>query len=283
MPFLLTIFIGLILIGGAAIFLYNYFELDKEEELKEPIARSAATASYEDSHTILFIIDLPEESCSSTFVVMRSVPKEKKVLYVGLPSNSIAVINDKQTGLAEAYERGGADSAVEFAELTLGIDIDKYMTFNEEAFLKLCDIMGGVSYSINADIPGIQQTTDEQYLSGNQILKVITYPFFSGGEEQRAYTTSSIFSSMLNQADGNRLADNLDTSFTNLVNLTDTDITAVDYKDKKTGTKYMLRNSAAYARFRAVTGTNASGSFIIDKSFGEEIKKEYFKTAEEEK
>ncbi|MBE6862668.1 MAG: LytR family transcriptional regulator [Ruminococcus sp.] len=280
-PFLLTIFIGLILIGGAAIFIYSYFELGKEDELKEPIARSAATASYEDSHTILFIIDLPEENCSSTFVLMRSVPKEKKILYVGIPSNSIAVINDKQTGLKETYERGGADAAVEFAEQTLGVEVDKYMTFDREAFLKFCDIMGGVTYAINADIPGIQETNAEQYLSGSKILKVITYPFFSGGEEQRAYTASSIFSSMMNQADGKRLADNLDTSFTNLVNLTETDITAVDYKDKKTGTKYMLENGMTIARFRAITGTNASGSFIIDKAFGEEIKKEYFTVAED--
>ncbi len=280
-PFLLTIFIGLILIGGAAIFLYSYFELGKEDELKEPIARSSTTASYEDSHTILFIIDLPEENCSSTFVLMRSVPKEKKVLYVGLPSNSIAVINDKQTGLKEAYERGGADAAVEFAEQTLGVEVDKYMTFNKEAFLKFCDIMGGVTYAINADIPGIQETSAEQYLSGSKILKVITYPFFSGGEEQRAYTASSIFSSMMNQADGKRLADNLDTSFTSLVNLSETDITAVDYKDKKSGVKYMLENGITIARFRAITGTSASGSFIIDKAFGEEIRKEYFTTAED--
>ena len=141
--------------------------------------------------------------------------------------------------------------------------------------------MGGVTYAINADIPGIQETSAEQYLSGSKILKVITYPFFSGGEEQRAYTASSIFSSMMNQADGKRLADNLDTSFTSLVNLSETDITAVDYKDKKSGVKYMLENGITIARFRAITGTSASGSFIIDKAFGDEIKKEYFTTAED--
>lgn len=282
-PYLLTIFIGLILVGGAAIFIYSYFELGKEDGLKEPIARASLSATYEDSHTILYILDMPEEEkSSSTFIMMRSVPKEKKLLFVGVPSNSIAVIDDKQTSLKQTYERGGADAAVTFTEQVFGVDIDRYMIFNEEAFLKLCDIAGGVSYAINEDIPGIEQTYNEQYLSGNKILKVITYPLFSGGEEQRAYTASSLISAMINQADGKRLSDNLDSSFNSIVNLTNTNITAVDYKNKKKGIKYMLENGSVIARFRLVNGTSSSGSFIIDKSFGEEMIKEYFKEPETE-
>lgn len=243
-PYLLTIFIGLILVGGAAIFIYSYFELGKEDGLKEPIARASLSATYEDSHTILYILDMPEEEkSSSTFIMMRSVPKEKKLLFVGVPSNSIAVIDDKQTSLKQTYERGGADAAVTFTEQVFGVDIDRYMIFNEEAFLKLCDIAGGVSYAINEDIPGIEQTYNEQYLSGNKILKVITYPLFSGGEEQRAYTASSLISAMINQADGKRLSDNLDSSFNSIVNLTNTNITAVDYKNKKRASNICLKTA----------------------------------------
>lgn len=277
-PFLITIFVGLFIIGGAALFLYNYFEIGKEDELKEPVARASSAASYEDSHTILLILDTPEVQRSSTFVLMRSVPKDKKLLFVGIPTNSITVMDDRQTSLSEAYERGGADSAVSFTENIFGVEIDRYMTFDEAAFLKVCDIFGGVSYAVgnDVDIIGIDEDAGEQLLNGEQILKLVTYPFFSDGEEERAYITSSLLSSMVNQADGKRIADGLDRSFTSVINLVDSDVTAVDYKNRKTGIKYMLENGTSIARFRIVTGTAASGDYIVDKSFGEEMAAEYF-------
>ncbi len=280
-PFLITIFIGLLLIGGSAIFLYNYFELGEDEELSEPIARSIATATYEDSHTVLLILDSPEQRCKSTFVMMRSVPKEKKLLFMGIPANTIALVDGGQLSLSESYITGGASSAVSFSEQVLDVEIDKYITFNKEAFLKACDIMGGVSYSVKEEIVGFETTKQEQYLNGEQIYTYITYPMFEKGEEQRAYTTASLLSSMVNQADGKRLADGLDRSFNTIINLVDSDITAVDYKNRKTGIKYMLERGNAIARFRIVTGKTASGDFVPDYSFREGMKNEYFSQPEE--
>lgn len=280
-PFLVTIFIGLILIGGAALFLYNYFELGKDEELSEPVARNIATATYEDSHTVLLILDTPEQRCSSTFVVMRSVPKEKKLLFVGVPSNTIAVVDGKQESLSQSYATGGANSAVSFSEQVLGVEIDRYMTFNEEAFLKACDILGGVSYTVKEEIIGFEKTDKEQYLNGEQILTYVTYPMFEKGEEQRAYTTSSLLTSMVNQSDGIRLADGLDRSFNTIINLVDSDVTAVDYKNRKTGIKYMLERGTSIARFRIVTGKTASGDFVPDYTFRESMIEEYFSQPEE--
>lgn len=275
-PFLVTIFIGLIIIGGAALFIYSYFELGADEKPSEPIARNVATATYEDSHTVLLILDLPEQRCSSTFVVMRSVPKEKKLLFVGLPSNTIALVDGKQTSLKESYERGGASTAVSFSEQILDVEIDRYMVFGEEAFLKACDVLGGVSYAVKEDIIGFQDTDGEQYLNGQQIMTYITYPMFEKGEEQRAYTTSALLSSMVNQSDGKRLADGLDRTFNSIINLVESNITAVDYKNRKAGIKYMLERGNSFARFRIVTGKTASGDFIPDNTFRESMKEEYF-------
>ena len=71
-PFLLTIFIGLIVIGGLAAGLFNYLGLGQGEELKEPVARSVGQVTYEDNHTILLILDDPEKNEPVTFMLMRS-------------------------------------------------------------------------------------------------------------------------------------------------------------------------------------------------------------------
>lgn len=281
-PFLVTIFVGLLIIGGAALFIYNYFGLSNEEELSEPIPRSVSTATYEDSHTILFILDTPEERCKSTFVLMRSIPKDKKILFVGLPTNTISLIDGKQASLIDSYERGGAASAETFTESTLGIEIDRYMIFDSEAFIKLCDIIGGVSYAVNVDIAGFEDTSDEQYLNGEQIITLLTYPLFADGEVQRAYTASSLISAMINQADGARLANDFDRNFNTIINMTDSNITAVDYKEKKGAIKTMFERGTSIARFRITSGTTATNDFIIDQSFCDSLIDEYFTTSAEE-
>ncbi|MGN0575096.1 MAG: LCP family protein [Ruminococcus sp.] len=275
-PFLLTMFISLIIIGGAALFIYNYLGIGKEKELEEPIARNTNTAEYEDSHTILLILNLPEEKCPYSFVMMRSVPSEKKLLFVGIPSNTIAVVDGQQARLDESFARGGAASAVSFSEQVLGVDIDKYMIFGSDALLKACDIIGGVTYSVKEEIVGFDKTTAEQYLNGSQIQTYLTYPMFEGGEEQRAYTASSLLAAMINQSDLQRLADGLDRSFNTIINLVESDITAVDYKNNKNAVKYMLERGSTIARFRIVTGKTAAGDFIPDNSFREDMIKEYF-------
>lgn len=281
-PYLITIFIGLLLIGGAAVYIYNYLGLGDKDELSEPVARTAATATYADSHTMLMILYTPDAKCKSTFVLMRSIPKEKKLVFVGLPTNTIAVVNGSQARLSDTYVRGGASEAVNFVSQTLGIEIDRYMVFDEEALIKLSDIMGGVTYTVAADIGTMKKNT-EQYINGSQLIKVITCPIYTDGEVQRAYTASSVLSSMVNQADGQRIADGLDRTFTTIINLVDSDVTSVDYRNHKVGIKDMVRNGSAYARFRVADGTVSGSDFIISNSFVESFKKEYFEEHTEEK
>lgn len=280
-PFLLTFFIVLVIIGGATLLIYKSVNERLgfgEKELSEPEPRSIATATYDDSHTILFILDVPEEKCSTTFVMMRSVPKDKKILFVGIPTNTIDVYNGVQLSMQEAYNRGGTIEAVGFAEQVFNVEIDRYMKFDSEAFIKLCDIMGGVSYTTGVNIAGFRPADEEQLLVGKQVQTYITYSMFSGGEVQRAYTASAVLSSMVNQVDGQRIADDFDRNFNTIINMVDTDITAVDYKNHKAVIKKMFERGSSIARFRVMEGTESEGEFVPDKSFNDSMKEEYFKT-----
>ena len=83
-PFLLTIFIGLIIIGGGAYGIYRYFGFGKVEVPPEPVPRTSGDITYEDNHTMLFVLDAPEKNCPPTFVLMRSMPLKKEIVFVGL-------------------------------------------------------------------------------------------------------------------------------------------------------------------------------------------------------
>ena len=150
------------------------------------------------------------------------------------------------------------------------------MIFNEEAFCRLSDIMGGVSYAVSVDIQGFDDTTSEQYLNGQQAVTLMTYPLFNDGEKQRASIVGSLISSMVNQADGERLADGLDRNFNTIIDMVETNITAVDFKNRRNAIKFMFNYGTTISRFRIVTGEVTGNYFLIDESFPEEIKEEYF-------
>lgn len=276
-PFLLTFFIAILAVGGIGLFVFDYIQKSKQVELSEPVGKTAGVAEYEDSHTILFILDTPDKKCKSTFMLIRSIPKEKKILCVGVPSNSIQLMNGVQYSIGEYYESGGGSYACEFIAQQFGIDTPKYVIFDEEAFCKLSDIMGGVSYAVSVDIQGFDDSNTEQFLNGKQIVTLLTYPLFKDGEKQRASIVGSLMSSMINQADGTRIADSLDRIFNTLIDMVTTNITAVDYKEKKDAIQFMFNYGTTISRFRMATGVNTGDYFLMDESFPEEIKSEYFK------
>jgi anionic cell wall polymer biosynthesis LytR-Cps2A-Psr (LCP) family protein len=275
-PFLITVFLGLLIVGGGAYGIYKYFGLGNEQELKEPSPRVVATTSYEDSHTVLLVLDEPDLKCSSTFVLMRSIPKDKKLMFLGLPTNMITVIDGVQRSLSGSYKAGGVSAAKEFVEIVFGITIDRYMKFDGNSLKKACDMIGGVNYPVKVQMSGFNSDGSEQYLSGEQIEKFITYSMFDEGEVQRAYIASSVISDMINQADGKRLADGLDNSFNTIINMVDSDITAVDYKKRKTAIKNMLSRSESISRFLTMDGNNADADFIPSEGFIKNIVEEYF-------
>lgn len=280
-PFLITVFVGLLIIGGIAFGIFKYFGLGKGNELHEPTPRAVSTTTYEDNHTIMFVLDEPEQKCSSTFVLMRSIPKDKKLLFIGIPTNTLCVVDGQQQSIKSQYERAGAAAAAQFAEALFGVTVDRYMKVDSASLIKICDVLGGVTYPVNVDIAGFNNDGSNQYMDSKQIERFVTYSMFPDGEVQRAYIASSVCADMINQTDGSRFAANLDNNFTAIINMTaDSNITSVDYKKRKAAIKSMFERGSAIATFFIMDGTTSYDDFIPSQSFIDEVKKEYFKDYE---
>ena len=279
-PFLVTVFLGLLIVGGGAYGIYRYFGFGQDKKPSEPIPRQVTTSTYEDNHTILFILDDPDQKCSSTFVLMRSIPKDKRLIFVGIPTNTIAIVEDQQQSMKGSYEKGGGATAKSFVETVFGITVDRFMKMDKTAFLKTCDILGGVTYPVNVEIAGLRSDGSEQYLNGEQIETLVTYSLMEDGEVQRAYTASSIIANMINQSDGKRLADQFDNSFNAIINLcgiNGTDLTAKDYREHKAAIKDMLERGTSIATFIVMDGTVADADYIPSSAFINNFVDQYFK------
>ena len=222
-PFLLTFLISLIVIGGIAMIIYD--KIDKDDSSLLTMVNEAGTLSEEDNHTVMLILDLsdsvdiPDESSEDnedyqddeyyeddetydweetgedveevypepyTFIVMRSTPVDKQILFMGIPSNMLVGSDNKRA--EDVYVSSGAAGISQSIEYTLGIEIDRYAVFDSESFKKACNILGGVSYAVPKGIAGVPESDSEQYLSPEQIEKIISYGGYSGGEIQRIST-----------------------------------------------------------------------------------------------
>ena len=279
-PFLVTVFVGLLIIGGGAYGIYRYFGFGQDKKPSEPVPRQVTTSTYEDNHSILFILDDPDQKCNCTFVLMRSIPKDKRLIFLGIPTNTIAIVDDQQQSMKGAYERGGGATAKSFVESFLGVPIDRYMKMDKATFLKTCDILGGVTYPVSVEISGLRSDGSEQYLNGEQIETLVTYSLMDGGEVQRAYTASSIIANMVNQSDGVRLADQFDNTFNTIINLcgiNGTDLTAKDYREHKVAIKDMLERGTSIATFIIMDGTEADSDYLPSEAFINNFVDQYFK------
>ena len=146
---------------------------------------------------------------------------------------------------------------------------------------KLCNILGGVNFPVPKGVEGIDYTGEEQYLSAEQVEAIFSCGSLSGGELQRISTACSLASAMMNQTSGERIAGNLDNSFNAMVNAAKTDISAIDYNNKKYAIKFMLKYSdptndgetrSSRADFVTPYGTAEKSGFAADKYFSNDLK-----------
>ncbi|SHM92632.1 LCP family protein [Ruminococcus flavefaciens] len=277
-PFLVTIFIGLIIVGGIAYGAYRYFGLGKQEELTEPIPLAVDEITSGDNHTMLMVLDAPEKNCPPTFILMRSMPIKKSIVFIGIPSNTIALVDDKQMSIRGSYESGGPTAAVDFVTKVFGLNVDRYMKLNSDAAKKVYDIFGDVSYPVNADIAGFQNDGSSQLLNSEQALTFVTYTMFKDGESERAFTAASFLTSMFNQTDGKYLADNMDNNFGIIINMVESNVTSADYKKHKTAIKNMFENGKSIASALSLDGTISGQDFIPSENFIEKIKEKFSET-----
>jgi anionic cell wall polymer biosynthesis LytR-Cps2A-Psr (LCP) family protein len=207
---------------------------------------------------------------------------DKKMALFAFPANMLAVVDGRQDTLAGFFTQSGIQAAKTAIENESGISIDHYVVLKSEGFQKICNIFGGVYYSVPIKTNGFEDSAEPQYLGAAQMEKLMTYPLFGDtegqGEIQRNAVTSDMISEMINQTDTERITASMDYDFKRLINLMDTDISAMDYADRKNALKYMFTYGNTIASFRIVTGTVGQDGdvFLLSDNFYSSVS-EYFR------
>lgn len=268
-PFLLTLLLGIVGIGGVAMYLWNQLGMNKENVVEWTSAVKKPTAA--DNMTILFVLHEEEDPKPLTFLMARILPADKKMVFFSFPANMLAVVDGKSDTLEGFFNNGGVHAVKKAIANESGIETDRYAVLGSEGFQKICNIFGGVYYLVPSGVKGFQESSTPQYLGPNQMERLITYPFFTNGEIDRSAMTADMITEMVNVTDSDkeRLITSMDSNFKAVINKMDTDITATDYSEHKDALHYMLTYGKTLASFRIVTGTPGEEEdvFLLSETF----------------
>ena len=139
-PFLLTVLISLIIIGGAALFIFN--KLDKDKNSSEPDSIDKIeyyTPTAEDSSNLLLILDTKDGASPITFMVLRIDPEMKRYVCIPIASTSVIDYGGEIMALSEHYKNGGVIGTKNSLESLLALPLIDTLN-GWWGFQKFCDI-----------------------------------------------------------------------------------------------------------------------------------------------
>lgn len=269
-PFLISMLISLLIIGLPVVKLYSHI-IDKKVANETSNENHIFSPSESNNFTSLIVFDVDDPALRDTFVIMRTSVTNKKFTFVPVSNNIISTSGKSKTKMADIYKNGGIIELKKAVESTFDIKIDRDITFNDEAFSLICDVLGGVNYNVPDGLRGLNEGI--QYLSSEFIIKLITNKKLA--EEQRTVTVGNIASEMLTQTSGDRVVDALDYTFNKLINIVETDITSIDYTNQKEALIYLLTNNQFKSTYIVPDGNSSDGGIKVNDDFLSDMKKDF--------
>ncbi len=274
--YFVTVIIFMALLAMLAVYLLKQFNVigqdkDKEEAVTTPV------------FTELFA-RVNSKGVLSDMAVMRISPDEQNILIIPISSMTLST-KEPGKNMRDVYSETGMPGVKSAVQDTFGIAIDNYATLTNEAFERVADVFGGITYTAPEELYYLSQDNDENdisivkgelvNLSGRQIRLLTQYPVFSNGKQGNNEFLGVALESLLNNAFqvSNITLDNLDNIYEIITANSDTDITTDNYKLMKSYLKQMLSAGLTPAEALCPQGTwGEDGNFEVSADFKAQLR-----------
>lgn len=251
-PFLMTVLVTLVLVGGTAFFFLHLLTGDKDKESSYTDFTSEFKPGPEYNRTLLAVLENGDLDTDVVFVLIRSIPQNLKLVTMVVPTSVQIPVDSTAISLVSIYRAEGIEKTCRVLETQLGITIDKYAKLDYSAMERIHNILGGVTVTVPEGIPDM--AAGKVGLNARQMISLLTYPDFAGGERYRTSFANTLISTMLNYGLRDFLVSRMDISFEGLVDLLSTNITALDYQNDKKAFIYLLENRTEGVQIRILPG-----------------------------
>jgi len=247
----------------------------KSLEVEELTPHIPYMPTGQDALTVLFIGSQTGAVEAGGFILVRFDPVGGAVPVVVFPPQTLVENGDKREALSQVYRYGGADYTRKALEKTLGVTIHRYVRMQPEAFLACADLIGSVEFDLPADLPvqrgnmHVVLSAGPQLLDGQKVLDIITCGGAEEDELAQYRLTGDLVAAIVNQRMDVVQSTLIDKIFGVVINLIDTDISFLDYDNRKEAALYMAEQSRDPAYPLPVAGQMEDGGagFTLSDTF----------------
>ncbi len=271
-PFLITFLVSLILFGATAWYMYK-ITVDDDDDAGVSNAQMSVGITEEMNHALLFVYDNGASDTDLAFAVVYCMPYKESTLSIPISPKTLCNADSGTMTAAQIYRASGAGALANAISGELGIEVSRYMKLDAYGLEKLHSIMGGVSVSVPSEYTEI--STGMKSVNSEQLSDLMTYPFYSGGEDFRTKFIGMAVQNMINTGFGESLSARLKTSYETMSAVCETNITATDYANYSEAAEYLAAKGQASCVLVITTGSWSGENYTIDASFRDALKEQW--------
>ncbi|MDR0991342.1 MAG: hypothetical protein LBL87_00385 [Ruminococcus sp.] len=247
----------------------NDSSTDLSSAVTEPTEYAPSSA---DRRTIIAVADLGDKKTDVVFMLIRFLPEDTNAVFLPLLPDTMC----GGTTLYDLYRNSSGTGVRDGAETALGIDIDKYVVMDSEAFTTFCGLFSGSTYIIPYNLIFTEDTGAQTVilqgtkgLDAETVKSLLTCPGYKNGEEERATSAVQIISTMLNAKLTSSYAEYMENTFNTIINSgVTTDISRFDFDESREALRYTVTRTDRFCRPAFPTGTfSEEGGYVLDPSF----------------
>ncbi len=275
-PFLLTLLIATIVLGSVGYYVFQRITNDDKELLPMPGATTGISEA--DIYEILFVLEPDSPARKTAVMLMRFDPIRKQEYYIGIPLNLQLEHEGSKMTLEQCIDNHGVSDAKDALSVLFDQQIDYHIRMDSAGFQKICSVFGNVSCLVTIHDENLKPDDVSQDLDATQLETLLTsVNFYSEGE--RTAVIGQTIAQLINQSDSKRIASNVDGYFSAAIGSVTSNITAMDFTDRRHAIVYVLQQSAAPAMSYTVFGTESDGIFTMSESYPEQLKEIFMQTS----
>lgn len=269
-PFLITFLVSLVLFGATAWYMYRITVDDDAPTEAASTSDTRIGITAEANHAILFAYDNGMNDTDLAFVVVYCLPVDERTLSIPISPKTMCTTDMGTQSLAQVYRSAGIGAVANAISTQIGVEVSRYMLLDSYGLEKLHSIMGGVTVYVPGEYTEL--SSGDKSVNSEQLSDLITYPFYSGGEDFRTKFIGIAAQNMINTGFGESLSARLKTSYETLSAVCETNITATDYANYQEAAEHLVANGRGTCVLVIPSGTWTGESFTIDESFGQTLK-----------
>ncbi|MCI8622246.1 MAG: LCP family protein [Provencibacterium sp.] len=271
--FILSFAIGFLLLSVAAMLVVLF--IPPQMETGQAQQNTADGISYlpsnQETLNLLLVVE-PREGAQRLYALLRFDPARGQIPVAVLPPGTLVGAQGRLATVESAYTYAGIRRVAAQLEEALGIAVDRYLQLDVQDAVTLVDLLGGVQYRVKKRMvfnsAGTQTVLEPgpRQLSGNLFGEVLSYSF-PEGELERSSALGNLIASLLNDHSDLLLTAEADSVFQSLVNMGETNVSALDYQERKPAARFMARLSPDAAFSVRLSGQEEGtyGSFQLSE------------------